>query len=70
MKVSAFWIVVAIVITWYMAKAHTRVMQKRGARRAGKLLSFPGGKATGIAGSTASIESRPIPQGEDLPTAI
>jgi hypothetical protein len=69
MKVSAFWIVVAIIITWHLAKAHTRAKQKRGTK-AGKLLSFAGGKAGSIAGSTAAIESRPIPQGEDLPTAI
>jgi hypothetical protein len=61
--------VVAVIITWYMAKAHARATQRRGAK-AGKLLSFAGGKAGTIAGSTASIESRPIPQGEDLPTAI
>ena len=69
-KVDAFWmVVVAVIITWHVAKAHTRATQKRSAK-AGKLLSFAGGRAGGIAGSTAAIESRPIPQGEDLPTAI
>lgn len=67
-KVSAFWMVIlAVIITWHVAKAHTRVQQRRGQGKAGKLLSFAGGRAA-AAGDNAA--DRPIPQGEDLPTEI
>jgi len=59
---TLIWVVLAVVIAWWLAKAHSRVQQKRGAR-AGKLLMFPGDKAS-------TVQDRPVPQGEELPTAI
>ena len=61
-----FWAIVALFLGFCWGRYSHR-MGKPGQRGRGKLLSFQGGRA---ADSTASIESRPIPQGEDLPTAI
>ena len=64
MNRTVFWVVVAVIVTWYVCRTHAR--RKRQSGTGGKLLAFRGGRTTD---STASIESRPIPQGEDLPTA-
>jgi hypothetical protein len=60
---TLIWVVLAVVVTWWLAKAHSRVQQKRGAR-AGKLLMFSGGKSSTVR------DDLPVPQGEELPTAI
>jgi hypothetical protein len=60
---TLIWVVLAVLVTWYLAKAHSRVRQSR-ASKGGKLLSFTGGRAA------AGAADQPIPQSEDLPTAI
>jgi hypothetical protein len=67
---GAFWILLAALLVgfWWGLLSVRRDRN----RRRGTLSVLQGGRSAAPGGqdSTADIESRPVPQGEDLPTAI